>query len=77
LKIADFGLAKIMKSDSLASTQCGSPSYVAPEILRKQKYGKECDYWSLGIVVFIMLSGECPFYDRDNSHKLFEKILNC
>jgi len=35
LKIADFGLAKIMKSDSLASTQCGSPSYVAPEILRK------------------------------------------
>ena len=81
LKIADFGLAKVFEdkqaTDSwLASTTCGTPGYVAPEVLERTKYGVECDYWSIGVVTFILLSGTVPFWDEDN-FKLFEKIKAC
>ena len=71
VKVADFGLArKFVDGDdllvNLASTTCGTPGYVAPEVLRQEKYGKECDYWSLGVVVFLLLSGSMPFYSSDN-----------
>ena len=56
LKIADFGLAKILDDQCLASTTCGTPGYVAPEVLMQKPYGKECDYWSIGVVTFILLS---------------------
>ena len=60
----------------MASTTCGTPGYVAPEVLKKQKYGKECDYWSIGVVAFILLSGTPPFYAEDN-FALFEQIKSC
>jgi calcium/calmodulin-dependent protein kinase I len=60
----------------LASTTCGTPGYVAPEVLKLISYGKECDYWSVGVVAFILLSGSPPFYEEDN-FELFEKIKNC
>ena len=58
------------------STTCGTPGYVAPEILAQQKYDANCDYWSIGVVLFILLCGQPPFYDDDN-FELFEKIKKC
>ena len=49
---------------------------MAPEVLERTKYGVECDYWSIGVVTFILLSGTVPFWDEDN-FKLFEKIKAC
>ena len=77
IKVADFGLAKQLQTEGgLASTTCGTPGYVAPEILKEEKYGKACDYWSVGIVVFVLLSGTSPFYEEDN-FLLFESIKKC
>jgi len=76
LKIADFGLARLLQEDSMASTTCGTPGYVAPEVLMQMPYGKECDYWSIGVVTFILLSGTPPFYEEDN-FALFEQIKAC
>ena len=76
LKIVDFGFARNLDTDQLASTTCGTPGYVAPEVLMQQPYGQECDYWSIGVIVFIMLSGAPPFYHDDNI-QLFEQIKNC
>jgi len=47
----------------MAATTCGTPGYVAPEVLMQQPYGKECDYWSIGVVTFIILSGTPPFFE--------------
>ena len=76
LKIADFGLARLLEENSLASTTCGTPGYVAPEVLLQKPYGKACDYWSIGVVAFILLSGTPPFYEEDN-FALFEQIKAC
>jgi len=76
LKIADFGLARLIEDNSLASTTCGTPGYVAPEVLQQKPYGKSCDYWSIGVVTFILLSGTPPFYEEDN-FALFEQIKAC
>ena len=54
IKIADFGFAKQATDDCSLSTMCGTPGYVAPEILRKEKYGTKADMWSLGVIIFIM-----------------------
>ena len=45
-------------------------------MLKQEKYGAACDYWSVGVVSFVMLSGTMPFYEEDN-FKLFEQIKNC
>ena len=76
LKIADFGLSRLLEEGKMASTACGTPGYVAPEILESQPYGFPCDYWSIGVVAFILLSGTAPFYEDDN-FALFEQIKKC
>ena len=76
MKIADFGLARLLEEETLASTTCGTPGYVAPEVLMQKPYGKACDYWSIGVVAFILLSGTPPFYEEDN-YALFEQIKSC
>lgn len=75
IKISDFGLARFVQGE-LATTACGTPGYVAPEIIEGKGYGKEVDYWSIGIILYIMLCGFPPFYD-ENNQKLFEAISNC
>jgi len=73
LKIADFGLAKLTKSDYAMQTACGTPGYVAPEILEGKAYASEVDIWSMGVITYILLCGFPPFYD-DNNAKLFKMI---
>ena len=53
IKITDFGLARFVNNE-LATTACGTPNYVAPEIIQGQGYGKEVDYWSIGVIIYIM-----------------------
>ncbi|POM65038.1 CAMK/CAMK1 protein kinase, partial [Phytophthora palmivora] len=72
-KIADFRLAKLIKGDSLMQTACGTPGYVAPEILEGRPYGAEVDLWSLGVIAYILLCGFPPFYDENNA-ALFQSI---
>lgn len=67
VKLADFGLAKIIGEESFTTTLCGTPSYVAPEILaegKNRKYTKAVDIWSLGVVLYICLCGFPPFSDE-------------
>jgi calcium/calmodulin-dependent protein kinase I len=52
------------------TTACGTPGYVAPEVLSLQGYGREVDLWSVGVIIYIMLCGFPPFYDENNA-KLF------
>lgn len=54
---------------------CGTPGYVAPEILRGDQYGTEVDIWSMGVITYVLLAGYPPFYDEDQK-KLFKKIKN-
>ena len=75
IKLADFGFA--IQTDGYVSlkTQCGTPGYVAPEILSTQKYGRSVDMWSIGVITYILLGGYPPFHD-DNQKILFQKIKN-
>ena len=73
LKIADFGLARFLSDSDLAKTVAGSPSYIAPEILNGQPYDCRCDYWSLGVILFLLLSGGLPFEHEDHN-ELFQMI---
>ena len=73
IKIADFGFAKkVLKPNSL-TTQCGTPGYVAPEILEGNAYDTKSDMWSLGVIVYILLGGYPPFIEQ-NQRELFRKI---
>jgi len=73
IKIADFGFAKRTSSDECLSTQCGTPGYVAPEILRGVPYGMKADMWSLGVIAYILIGGYPPFIEQ-NQRELFRKI---
>jgi len=73
--LTDFGLSKEMVTTSNAArTFCGTPEYLAPEILQGVGHGKAVDWWSLGTLVFEMLTGLPPFYSR-NINTMYEKIL--
>ncbi|XP_049387995.1 serine/threonine-protein kinase ATG1t isoform X7 [Solanum stenotomum] len=64
LKIADFGLSRMLNPNDLAETVCGSPFYMAPEILEFKKYDDKVDMWSLGAIFFELLNGYPPFRGR-------------
>ncbi|KAJ1337697.1 serine/threonine-protein kinase ULK2 [Microdochium nivale] len=75
LKLADFGFARVLPATSLAETLCGSPLYMAPEILRYERYDAKADLWSVGTVLYEMVSGRPPF--RASNHvELLRKIEN-
>lgn len=75
IKITDFGLAKLKASGdkSEMSTACGTPGYVAPEVLKNEPYGPPVDMWSLGVILYILLCGFPPFY-HENTAALYKQI---
>ncbi|XBI52477.1 hypothetical protein VPH35_034845 [Triticum aestivum] len=77
LKVSDFGLSAISeqaKADGLLHTTCGTPNYVAPEVIQDKGYnGALADLWSCGVILFVMLAGYLPFED-DNVSALYKKI---
>uniref|UniRef100_A0A0E0NSZ3 Protein kinase domain-containing protein n=1 Tax=Oryza rufipogon TaxID=4529 RepID=A0A0E0NSZ3_ORYRU len=75
LKIADFGFAKFLEPSSLAETLCGSPLYMAPEVMQAQKYDAKADLWSVGIILYQLVTGSPPF-TGDSQIQLLRNILN-
>jgi len=76
VKIADFGFSKSFAEEGeKLMTSCGSPGYVAPEILTAESYDKSVDMWSVGVIIYILLSGYPPFY-ADSAPALFKKIMD-
>ncbi|CAO3619731.1 unnamed protein product [Cunninghamella echinulata] len=76
LMITDFGLSKILKKhDDILMTACGTPGYVAPEVLLQKGHGKPVDIWSVGVITFVLLSGYTPFYGEDQA-ELFQNIMS-
>ncbi|KAJ4978446.1 hypothetical protein NE237_009226 [Protea cynaroides] len=73
LKTIDFGLSVFFKPGETFTDVVGSPYYVAPEVLRKH-YGQECDVWSAGVIIYILLSGVPPFWD-ETEQGIFEQVL--
>lgn len=77
LKVSDFGLSTLkecQKQDGLLHTTCGTPAYVAPEIINKKGYdGAKADIWSCGVILFVLLAGYLPFHDS-NLMEMYRKI---
>ncbi|ETN39624.1 cAMP-dependent protein kinase type 2 [Cyphellophora europaea CBS 101466] len=73
VKITDFGFAKDVPD--ITWTLCGTPDYLAPEVVASKGYNKSVDWWSLGILIFEMLCGFTPFWDGGSPVKIYENIL--
>ncbi|KAK4421151.1 CBL-interacting protein kinase [Sesamum alatum] len=77
LKVSDFGLSALIDSkrqDGLLHTTCGTPAYVAPEVINKRGYdGEKADIWSCGVILFVLLAGYLPFHDS-NLMEMYRKI---
>ena len=76
VRLTDFGLSKegVHHHSSGANSFCGTPEYIAPEVLLRQGHGRAVDWWSLGALLFEMVTGLPPFYSR-NRETMFEKIM--
>eukprot|EP00535_Pseudo-nitzschia_heimii_P013383 CAMPEP_0197200068 /NCGR_PEP_ID=MMETSP1423-20130617/34206_1 /TAXON_ID=476441 /ORGANISM="Pseudo-nitzschia heimii, Strain UNC1101" /LENGTH=1327 /DNA_ID=CAMNT_0042653941 /DNA_START=677 /DNA_END=4660 /DNA_ORIENTATION=+ len=76
VKLADFGFAKLIKSKNGCRSLCGTPGYLAPEILERfPSYDVQCDMWSVGAILFLLLGGYLPF-DDENEEKVFDRTRN-
>lgn len=74
IRITDFGLSKEGVAGDTITSICGTPEYLAPEILRKRPYGVAVDWWSMGTLLYEMIAGLPPFYDK-NRQVMYRKIL--
>ncbi|EAY07696.1 CAMK family protein kinase [Trichomonas vaginalis G3] len=74
VRIIDFGLSNTPDAESVLRSQCGSPSYAAPEMIVGSDYGYGCDVWSCGVVLYAMVVGHLPFEDA-NFQRLAQKII--
>uniref|UniRef100_A0A8D2L6J8 Serine/threonine kinase 33 n=1 Tax=Varanus komodoensis TaxID=61221 RepID=A0A8D2L6J8_VARKO len=75
IKVTDFGLAvqKMGGSESMFQSTCGTPIYMAPEVISAHDYSQQCDVWSIGVIMYMLLCGEPPFI-ASSEEKLFEVI---
>ena len=67
VSLTDFGMARVIRDGELANTFCGTPEYLAPEVLAGAGYDKLADWWSLGILAYEMMFGLPPFYNKSQS----------
>lgn len=74
IKIIDFGFAKFLGSSARTWTLCGTPEYMAPEIIMSVGFSKGADWWALGVLIYEMLAGSTPFYDPVMI-KIYEHIV--
>lgn len=75
-KLTDFGLAKFLKVADLANTFCGTPEYLAPEVILNKGCNRAADWWSLGILTYEMLFGAPPFYNKDVQEMYKRTLVN-
>eukprot|EP01126_Amoeba_proteus_P054861 TRINITY_DN6770_c0_g1_i8.p1 TRINITY_DN6770_c0_g1~~TRINITY_DN6770_c0_g1_i8.p1 ORF type:complete len:797 (+),score=195.13 TRINITY_DN6770_c0_g1_i8:77-2392(+) len=75
LKIVDFGESTKCEDNFNLSTYCGTPDYMAPEILKGEKYGKPVDLWAIGVIAYVMMAGFPPF-EGENDAEIFSSILS-
>ena len=78
IKLADFGLAKIVASEKKTTevgTFCGTPEYLAPEIITREGQDQTLDWWALGILIYEMIIGVTPFYNA-NTNKMYFMVTN-
>lgn len=71
--MTDFGLAKMISDENFAQSFCGTPEYLAPEIITGEGHNKPVDWWSVGILIYEMIVGIPPFYHR-NQNTMYEII---
>eukprot|EP01123_Difflugia_compressa_P009612 TRINITY_DN323_c0_g1_i1.p1 TRINITY_DN323_c0_g1~~TRINITY_DN323_c0_g1_i1.p1 ORF type:complete len:300 (-),score=56.58 TRINITY_DN323_c0_g1_i1:207-1106(-) len=78
IKLADFGLSKVFATleDKIMATACGTPYYVAPEILGSEGYTNKVDTWAAGVLLYVLLSGRLPF-SGESDVELFQAIMEC
>ena len=75
MKIADFGFARFLQDGVMAATLCGSPMYMAPEVIMSQQYGAKADLWSIGTIMYQCLTGRAPF--QANSPQVGDGMQQC
>jgi len=74
VKLIDFGFAQRVTGPNCLTRRCGTPYFVAPEIIRKEAYDERADMWSVGVIIYLLLSGHLPFGGR-NAMDLFKNVL--
>lgn len=65
IKIIDYGLAKMLKDQDESNSFCGTPEYLAPEMIKGEGHDKSVDWWAMGILIYEMLIGVTPFFNRN------------
>nr|CAB3266652.1 serine/threonine-protein kinase 33-like [Phallusia mammillata] len=75
IKLSDFGLSVVKEfgSDSMLQSSCGTPVYMAPEVIQNHDYSQQCDMWSIGVIMYVLLAQEFPFL-AEKEDRLFELI---
>lgn len=75
IKIIDYGLAKMLAENQEATSFCGTPEYLAPEMVNQTGHDKSVDWWAVGVLIYEMLIGVTPFFNK-NKNMLLMKIKN-